>query len=55
MTRVELEKRLRVYRKAFSLLEDHMDWYWSDDNEQNKRDIEVIIEEAIEALIRIKP
>jgi hypothetical protein len=55
MTRPELEKRLRVYRKAFSLIEDHMDWYWSEDNEQNKRDLEVIIEEAIEALLRIKP
>lgn len=54
MTQQELEKRMRVYRKAFSLIEDHVDWYWSEDSDQNKSEIERIIEEAIEALMRIK-
>ncbi len=54
MTTLELEKRMRVYRKAFSMIEDHLDWYWSEDNDQNKVEIERIIEGAIEALMRIK-
>jgi hypothetical protein len=54
MTRTELEKRLRVYRKALSLIEDHLDWYWSEDNEKNKQELDKIIEGAIEALMRIK-
>lgn len=55
MTTLELEKRMRVYRKALSMIEDHLDWYWSDDNEKNKHEIERIIEEAIEALMKIRP
>ena len=54
MTTLELEKRMRVYRKAFSMIEDHLDWYWSEDNEKNKQEIERIIDEAIEALMKIK-
>lgn len=54
MTTLELEKRMRVYRKAFSMIEDHLDWYWSEENEKNKQEIERIIDEAIEALMRIK-
>ena len=54
MTRPELEKRLRVYRKALSLIEDHLDWYWSEDGDKNKAELDKIIEEAIEALMRIK-
>ena len=54
MTQQELQKRMTVYRRAFSQLEDHVEWYWSEDNDQNKVEIERIIEGAIEALMRIK-
>lgn len=54
MTPQDLERRMAVYRKCITQIEDYLEWSWSEDTLENRDHLSDIIEQMVDKLMAIK-